>query len=209
MAINIGSGLPLFGKMVKVWGWTQDIGVSNEVRIAHAFVRSGGYSSKHYHAFNWNRFAIISGKLRIDIYRKVGKKELEETIDLVAGDILDVEPEQMHRMTGLDDCHLIETYWTDYKDDFDRNNRIFDPTDIVRMDNGGIKPIEFKTILTEYGKPNKNMDIFYGPEDGLKFNPQTGLGNCVLPSFSKETIAAIDHYHNPDNRQVHNSTCEF
>jgi mannose-6-phosphate isomerase-like protein (cupin superfamily) len=121
--------VPLFGKNIKVWGWTQTVALSDTLHVAYASINEGGYSSKHYHENNYNRFYVISGKLRIDIYRN----NKEEFVDLVAGETVDVEPAVWHRMTALEPVRVIEIYWP-------TNDQPINPEDIVREDNGGLKP---------------------------------------------------------------------
>jgi len=127
MSIKIPK-VPLYAKNIKFWGWVQSIAITDAIHVAHAYVKSGGFSSKHKHEVNYNRFHIVSGKLRIDIYRN----DNEETVDLVSGDTLDIEPQVWHRMTALEDTHVIEIYWA-------TDGQSINAEDIVREDNGGVK----------------------------------------------------------------------
>lgn len=117
----------MYGKNVKLWGQTQSVLVTDKVHVATAFIKKGGYSSKHLHKNNWNRFVVQSGVLQIDIYRN----NKTETIELRAGDVLDVEPNLKHRMTALEDVHLTEIYWSATDE--------FDVEDIQRDDTGGVR----------------------------------------------------------------------
>ncbi len=131
MTIKIGK-VPCYGKQIKVWGWTQSVAISDiPLHVAYASINEGGYSSKHYHQDLTNRFIVISGKLRIDIWRN----DKEETVDLHAGDIVDIEAGVPHRMTAITYVQLIEIYWS--------NKPELNAEDIVREDNGGIKDKSF------------------------------------------------------------------
>lgn len=127
MTIKIPAKAAMYGKNIKSWGWTQSVLVTETSHVAVAHINKGGYSSKHLHKNNWNRFVVLSGKLRIDLYRN----DKEETIDLISGDVLDVEPGLKHRMTALEDTKLVEIYWS--------SNGEFNVEDIERDDNGGLK----------------------------------------------------------------------
>lgn len=120
--------VPAFGRNIKLWGWTQTVGLTDKMHIAYAFLYNGGYSSKHYHNNLWNRFVIIEGSLKIETFRN----DKLEFVILKDNDIVDVEPKLLHRMVALSDVKLIEIYWP--------QEGILDPEDIVREDQGGLTP---------------------------------------------------------------------
>ncbi len=148
--------IPIFGKNIKRWGWTQSVSLTESQHVAVAHIKYGGFSSKHKHNKNWNRFVVLSGKLRIDIYRD----DREETIDLIAGDVLDVEPNLWHRMTALSDVHLVEIYWP--------TEGLIDAEDIEREDDGG------------YQKPS-NCDFWLvPPKEVFCFDKNIQEGTCRI-----------------------------
>lgn len=131
MGVCIPLKVPMFPKTHKVWGWTQSFVITDRpTHSALAYIKSGGFSSKHYHKNNFNRFLVVTGCLEITIWRH----GVEETLTLDPYELLDVEPEVWHRMKAWEDTNLIETYWA--KDGFD-----LDVEDIIREDNGGVESV--------------------------------------------------------------------
>ncbi len=126
--INIPTKMAFFPKNIKVWGWTQSIALNESSHFAIAHLNKGGFSSKHIHEKLYNRFYVISGKLRIIVYRN----EREEVIDLSSGEAVDIEPLISHRMEALEDSMICEIYWSE-------SNEPINPTDIVRYDNGNLR----------------------------------------------------------------------
>lgn len=120
----------MFGKQIKIWGWTITTALTDKIHVALAYLKKGGYSSKHYHETLANRFVVISGKLRIYIWRD----KIEESIDLREGDILDIEAGVIHKMEALEETYINEIYWS--------SEDILNAEDIVREDSGGIKNLE-------------------------------------------------------------------
>jgi mannose-6-phosphate isomerase-like protein (cupin superfamily) len=110
----------------KIWGKTQNLYLDNNSEVHFLEGNKGGYCSKHLHKNKWNRFFVISGKIKVTIYRANG---LEDETILEAGHFTDVPPMIKHRFEVLEDCLCIEIYWTDN----------LDSSDIVRDDIGGVK----------------------------------------------------------------------
>lgn len=126
MAVKLPISAAFFPKNIKIWGDTQTILLNESSHVAFAKLNKGGYSSRHSHNVSWNRFFIISGTLRITVYRN----NQEENILLNSGECLDIEPGLEHRMAALEYTEIIEMYWTD-------DNSVVDPKDIIRKDTGG------------------------------------------------------------------------
>lgn len=142
--------VPLYGRNVKLWGWTQTVALTDKIHVANAFIMTGGFSSKHYHDNLWNRFVIVDGILQIEIYRN----DKQEIVKLDAGDVLDVEPKLWHRMKSIEETKLIEIYWP--------QEGCLDPEDIVREDQGGLSsPIVF--IPTIFPVPHPDSKEWFQP----------------------------------------------
>ena len=104
----------------KFWGQTQCIfeGPSSEMHFAQA--EKGGYCSEHKHNNKWNRFFVVSGELKVTIFKEHGQ---DETI-ISDGQYTDVPPGEYHMFECLEDCDFIEVYWTNPLDagDIDRRS---------------------------------------------------------------------------------------
>lgn len=121
--MNVPSGLT-----GKVWGQTQSLFYNPTCEVHLLAGKKGGYCSKHHHVNKWNRFFVISGQIKVTIYREE-TSGYEDVIIVGAGQFTDVKPGLKHRFEVLEDCQCIEIYWTND----------LDPVDIVREDNGGIR----------------------------------------------------------------------
>jgi len=108
----------------KVWGTTRCVyvGPFSETHIINA--KAGGYCSQHSHLYKWNRFHVISGKLKITLYKKYG----EDVTILTDGMTSDVPPNIKHKFEALQDTLCLEIYWIDE----------LNPKDIQRVTSGGI-----------------------------------------------------------------------
>mgnify|MGYP003661939630 CR=1 FL=1 len=59
----------------KFWGSTRCLFV-NESCEMHCFeANKDGYCSKHYHENKWNRFVVLSGRLKVIIFKDSGQDE--------------------------------------------------------------------------------------------------------------------------------------
>lgn len=109
----------------KFWGQTQCIFVGSFSETHFLRIKKGGFCSEHRHLNKWNRFFLISGKLRVIIYRPDGQ---DETI-LESGHFTDVPPGNFHKFEAIENCECLEIYWVDN----------LDVTDIDRRTVGGIE----------------------------------------------------------------------
>lgn len=109
----------------KVWGTTHCLFDGASTQVYYLEAKKGGYSSRHHHLTKYNKFFVVSGSLKIIVFRE---KELtpEETI-LVEGQSVDVPPLLDHKFEALEDTRAIEVYWGDQ----------LQKEDIVRKDEGG------------------------------------------------------------------------
>ena len=111
----------------KIWGTTQCIFRHNNVEMHRIRVDAGGFCSEHRHNHKWNRFFIISGKIKITIFRENGQ---DETV-LTDGQCTDAYPDGYHVFEALEDTDAIEIYWV-----------TLDPDDIERRTTGGKRGAE-------------------------------------------------------------------
>lgn len=109
----------------KVWGRTTLIAETETTSVHSLEILPGGFSSKHRHRIKRNLFFIISGAVKISVWR--GKKWPDETI-LRAGETIEVEPGIWHKFEALEESRLIETYTVH-----------LEHPDIERADTGGIR----------------------------------------------------------------------
>ena len=118
--------IPAFGpRQAKIWGTTQLFFAYNGTESHGIMFDAGAFCSKHRHENKWNRFVVLSGRLKVAIFRENGKVD-ETTIS--AGMATDVPPGVWHRFEGLSEGTAIEYYWT-----------TLDPRDIERETEGGRK----------------------------------------------------------------------
>ncbi len=117
-------------KSGKRWGTTQCFFEDKYVDINLIRVNKGGYCSKHCHKNKWNRFIVLSGKLKITLYRESGEDATILGIDMAT----DSPPKILHKFEALEDTIAIEVYWTDG----------LDPNDITRKDSGGMHSLQNK-----------------------------------------------------------------
>lgn len=103
----------------KFWGQTQCLFVGPLSETHYLKINRGGFCSEHEHKHKWNRFFLLSGSLKVIIYRPSGQ---DETI-LKPGQFTDVPPGDFHKFEALDDCECLEIYWIDNLDVADINRR--------------------------------------------------------------------------------------
>lgn len=123
----IGPG-PIQGKL---WGTTQPLFDYNGVEIHKAEPMAGGYTSEHYHDYKWNRFIVLSGKVKVTIFDEDPRDdnaEIEDETMLEANMASDVPPRKWHMFEALEDSVMLECYWVE-----------LDPRDIVRRSIGGVR----------------------------------------------------------------------
>ena len=110
----------------KFWGETQCIFSSEKSEVHYIRIKKGGFCSRHKHNHKWNRFFLISGRLRITIYKEQG----EDITILEPGMYTDIPPGVFHRFEAIEDSLCNEVYWVD---------DIIISEDITRSDVGGLK----------------------------------------------------------------------
>lgn len=108
----------------KIWGETTQffLGPSSECQFMR--IKKGYYCSEHFHTYKYNRFFVISGKLKVTVFDEHNRSihhilEKEQYIDIYPGDY--------HKFEALEDTICVEIYWT--------NN--LSPDDIFRRTVGG------------------------------------------------------------------------
>lgn len=111
----------------KLWGTNRCIFADVNLEVHHAHILKGGYSSRHHHKIKANDFYVLEGSLRVLVYNNDGS--VASTVVLDAGMQFAIPAGVEHRFEAITDVELIETYWTS-----------LDPSDIVRADEGGLKP---------------------------------------------------------------------
>ena len=109
----------------KFWGKTQSIFAGPFSETHFLKINKGGYCSEHKHKNKWNRFFLISGKLKITIFRESG---YDVTV-LLPGEFTDVPPGVFHNFEAEEDSMCMEIYWIDS----------IETNDIERRSVGGIK----------------------------------------------------------------------
>ena len=114
--------LPIGSIIGKVWGTTQAIFQNEATEVQILTVKKGWQCSEHAHLHKQNRFYVISGQLKVRVF----KDGLEDETILNAGEMTDVNLRDRHQFIALTDCRLIEIYWV-----------CLDPDDIERHSKGG------------------------------------------------------------------------
>lgn len=116
----------------KVWGRTKCVFIGNNFEVHELEIKAGGYSSRHRHR-KWNRFHVMTGRLKVEQFDTPDSQPDDRILN--PGDFFLVAPETWHRFVALEDCHVLEVYWT----------TDIDPLDIERFDEGGILEEETAT----------------------------------------------------------------
>ncbi len=99
-------------KQGKVWGETTEFFRNALASAHHLSIKKGGYCSKHSHTHKHNLFYVISGLLKISIWRLDTEfVTLEEDITIIAlGQSAAVPPGFFHKFEALEDTECIEVY---------------------------------------------------------------------------------------------------
>jgi mannose-6-phosphate isomerase-like protein (cupin superfamily) len=112
-------------KSGKVWGTTEEIFNNGIVSINYLKIKVGGFCSEHRHIKKANLFFVVSGTLRLEIWKEDGKRK-DETI-LGPGQMSRIEPGDYHRFWATSDVECFEIYDLSFTDE-----------DIERRTIGGI-----------------------------------------------------------------------
>ena len=113
-------------KAGKIWGSTELVHANGVLEFHKIDYVQGGVCSKHKHAYKWNGFYVISGKMKIKVWQK-DYDLIDETI-LGPGDFTRVKPGLYHSFEGLEDGQAFELYWAEFNHD-----------DIIRESVGHLK----------------------------------------------------------------------
>ena len=98
-------------KAGKIWGQTELIHANGVLEFHKIDYVKGGVCSKHCHAYKWNGFYVVSGKMKIKVWQK-DYDLIDETI-LGPGDFTRVKPGLYHSFEGLEDGEAFELYWAE------------------------------------------------------------------------------------------------
>ncbi len=118
----------------KVWGVTTSLFNKNNVEVHFIRANKGGYCSVHLHKAKFNKFIVLTGKLKITTWKDYGTETLEDISIITAGQECTVAPGDYHQFEALEDTQALEVYWVELNDH-----------DIVRKDHGGVRKDETKT----------------------------------------------------------------
>jgi len=91
----------------KDWGYTTEFFRNAMVSAYHLEINKGEYCSEHIHRHKYNLFYVISGKLKITIWRE---NDVEDVTILTAGQVSAVSPGFYHKFEGLEKTECIEIY---------------------------------------------------------------------------------------------------
>lgn len=131
----------------KVWGHTSPLYNQNNVELHLVHINKGGFCSRHMHKFKFNRFVVISGKLKVTIWKDYGLTTLEDVSILNASQECTVPPGYFHKFEALEDTLALELYWVELTVD-----------DIVRADHGGIYEAQTNIIPETNGSSIQPKD---------------------------------------------------
>ena len=98
----------------KNWGYTTEFFRNAVVSAHHLEILKRGYCSEHKHVHKYNLFYVLSGKLRITIWREsdnpVSLPDIKDITTLEKGQISAVPPGFYHKFEALEDTECIEVY---------------------------------------------------------------------------------------------------
>ncbi len=145
----------------KVWGWTKPLFCDNNVEVHEIFAKKNGYCSRHEHRHKANQFYVMSGKLKVIVWKNYGRETLEDVTILGPGESCVVPPGDDHRFVVLEDCHALEIYFVK-----------LDPADIARVDHGGVyQYAETAKVSSGDGDSGGSAEEEgFGPEDRKSYS---------------------------------------
>jgi len=91
----------------KEWGYTTEFFRNAMVSAHHLEIKKDGYCSEHIHEHKYNLFYVISGRLKITIWRE---KDLKDVTEFTAGQVSAVSPGFYHKFEALEKTECIEIY---------------------------------------------------------------------------------------------------
>lgn len=104
-------------KTDKIWGVTELMIGAPNVEVHRLDIKSMHRCSLHLHRRKWNAFAVISGRLFIDVAAPETNRAdgaAVTTVELGPGDLCTVAPGDHHMFrTGAEPCRALEIYYTD------------------------------------------------------------------------------------------------
>ena len=109
----------------KIWGETTEFFRNPMVSAHYLNIKKGGYCSEHKHTHKYNIFFVISGILKITIWRD---EKLKDITVLTDNQTTAVPPGFWHYFEALKDTKAIEIYQV-----------ILEDPDIERRTQGGIR----------------------------------------------------------------------
>jgi len=154
----------------KIWGQTSPLFNRHNVEVHYCKIRKGGYCSIHRHKHKFNQFIVLNGKLKVKIWKDYGTETLEDACILSDTNECIVPPNDYHQFIALEDCEILEIYWTDLSaSDIERKSHggLFDETstDFGNEVKGtscikekGASPALAYSLLHDYGKKNYGND---------------------------------------------------
>ena len=92
----------------KLWGKTQLVFDNEIIHIYSAWIKPGGFCSKHYHKNKHNLFFVQSGSIVVKIWDK-------ETINehkLLTGDKILVNSNTWHQFVAIEESIVLEIYYS-------------------------------------------------------------------------------------------------
>lgn len=97
----------------KAWGSTTMVAAKSAFEMHRITVKPGGFCSKHRHAAKFNGFYVLSGELKIRVWKN-DYDLVDETV-LRSGDYTECRPGEYHQFEALSDVEALELYWCELK----------------------------------------------------------------------------------------------
>lgn len=128
-------------RIIKPWGWSQEVYRDELTRVVRIHVKPGGFCSWHKHERQDNAFLVLSGELTInESIRESRDGHFDELLSgqLEAGMTLSVIAGVVHRFINILDrpVDALEIYTASELSDCDPSPP--DENDIVRFSEGGV-----------------------------------------------------------------------
>jgi len=101
-------------KQGKVWGETEEIFNNGIVSVNHLKIKKGGYCSEHSHKMKSNIFFIISGNLKLSIWKE---GDIKDDTVIWQGESSEVPPGVFHGFKALTDVDCLEIYEAKLRDE--------------------------------------------------------------------------------------------